>query len=209
MSQEAPIIGIERHRIPIDGNGVTTLVGFYGCPLRCKYCLNPQSWNPEHQPRVFTTESLYDRVKIDQLYFLATGGGITFGGGEPLLYPDFIFEFRKLCGPEWNLTLETALNVPMDNLQRLAPAINDYIIDIKDMSPDIYRRYTDKDNTVVKENLQWLINQNITEHITIRIPHIPNFNTDEDIARSREELQKMGVLHFDEFHYKIQQKSKI
>ena len=39
-SRRAPILGVERHRIETDGNGVTTLVGFYGCPLRCKYCLN-------------------------------------------------------------------------------------------------------------------------------------------------------------------------
>lgn len=38
----APLICIDRHRLTIDGEGVTTLVAFHGCPLRCKYCLNPQ-----------------------------------------------------------------------------------------------------------------------------------------------------------------------
>ena len=38
-----PLIGIARHRLTIDGEGVTTLVAFHGCPLRCKYCLNPTS----------------------------------------------------------------------------------------------------------------------------------------------------------------------
>ena len=39
----APFIGIKRHKLNTDGNGVTTLVGFHGCPLNCKYCLNPQT----------------------------------------------------------------------------------------------------------------------------------------------------------------------
>lgn len=42
-----PLIGIARHRLTIDGEGVTTLVAFHGCPLRCKYCLNPTSLQPD------------------------------------------------------------------------------------------------------------------------------------------------------------------
>ena len=41
-SRREPIMGVERLRINSDGDGVTTLVGFYGCPLKCRYCLNPQ-----------------------------------------------------------------------------------------------------------------------------------------------------------------------
>ena len=43
MSNLVPILGVNRHRLLIDGEGVTTLVAFHGCPLHCKYCLNPQS----------------------------------------------------------------------------------------------------------------------------------------------------------------------
>ena len=42
MSNLVPILGVNRHRLLIDGEGVTTLVAFHGCPLHCKYCLNPQ-----------------------------------------------------------------------------------------------------------------------------------------------------------------------
>ena len=44
--EKLPVFAIERHRITTDGVGVTTLVGAYGCPLQCKYCLNPHAWNP-------------------------------------------------------------------------------------------------------------------------------------------------------------------
>ena len=76
----AKIIGIERHRITTDGNGITTLVAFHGCPLRCKYCLNPQCLNEKLICRSTTPQELLEEVRVDNLYFLATGGGVTFGG---------------------------------------------------------------------------------------------------------------------------------
>ena len=83
---KAPIIGIDRHRLTTDGEGVTTLVAFHGCPLHCKYCLNPQCLSPDGVLRTITPSELYSEVEIDDLYFVATGGGICFGGGEPLLH---------------------------------------------------------------------------------------------------------------------------
>lgn len=43
---EAPLIGIDRHRLATDGDGITTLVAFHECPLRCAYCINAQCFNP-------------------------------------------------------------------------------------------------------------------------------------------------------------------
>ena len=89
---KVPMIGICRHRLVTDGLGVTTLVAFHGCPLRCKYCLNAQClradgvWN-----RMDMTEIL-DEVTVDDLYYKATGGGVVFGGGEPLLRSDGIVD---------------------------------------------------------------------------------------------------------------------
>ena len=83
----APIVTFARHRLQTDGRGVTTLVCFYGCPLRCKMCLNPFTFSPDTNIETLTAAELYERVKLDELYFLATNGGVTFGGGEPLLYP--------------------------------------------------------------------------------------------------------------------------
>ena len=73
----APLIGISRHRLSTDGEGVTTLVAFHGCPLRCKYCLNPQSLYSEGIWKNYDCEQLYEEVRQDELYFLATHGGIT------------------------------------------------------------------------------------------------------------------------------------
>ena len=198
----ASFIGFARHRLLTDGKGVTTLVAFHGCPLHCQYCLNPQCNRAECRTIELTPQELYERVVIDQLYFLATGGGVTFGGGEPALHPEFITEFRKLCGPDWNLTLETSLNVPKEHLQKLLPVIDHYFVDLKDANDEIYQRYTQLSNIRVKENLEWLVAQGKADSIIVRLPRIPNFNTEEDIKRSQEYLENIGIQNIDVFTYR-------
>jgi len=203
MTCSASFIGINRNRLATDGEGVTTLVAFWGCPLACKYCLNPQSWKENSDLRVFTAEELYNIVKIDELYFLATCGGVTFGGGEPCLYPDFIKEFRKYCGDQWKITVETSLNIPQENLKTLYPYIDDYIIDIKDINNDIYKKYTGKDNVLPIANLKWLIEYDKVDHVKVRVPLIPNFNTEKNTAETVSALKEMGVKQIETFSYII------
>lgn len=196
-----PMIGICRHRLVTDGQGVTTLVAFHGCPLRCKYCLNAQCLRADGVWRQMTVTEILDEVMVDDLYFQATNGGITFGGGEPLLRYDKIVEFCKLCPKEWRIYIETSLNVERRALEAVAPYIDHYLIDVKDMNPDIYHRYTSVGNSRVLDNLRWLADHADPGKVTIRLPHIPDYNTDADITKSREHLEAMGFTDFDCFEY--------
>ncbi len=198
----APFIGISRHRLTTDGEGVTTLVAFHGCPLRCKYCLNPQSLHSEGIWKHYDCMQLYEEVRLDELYFLATHGGITFGGGEPCLQSDFIYEFRQLCGQEWQLSVESSLNVPQENIEKLLPVIDYYIIDIKDINNDIYQQYTGKENEKVLNNLHYLIEHGKNEQIIVRTPIIPVYNSESDVDNSIRLLKEMGITQFDRFTYK-------
>ena len=198
----APLIGISRHRLTTDGEGVTTLVAFHGCPLRCKYCLNPQSLHSEGIWKHYECMQLYEEVRLDELYFLATHGGITFGGGEPCLQSDFIYEFRQLCGQEWQLSVESSLNVPQENIEKLLPVIDYYIIDIKDINNDIYQQYTGKENEKVLNNLHYLIEHGKNEQIIVRTPIIPVYNSESDVDNSIRLLKEMGITQFDRFTYK-------
>ena len=202
-AQEAPFIGINRHRIGVDGEGVTTLAAFHGCPLKCRYCLNPSCLDANARVVRHTPESLYQQLLIDDLYFVATGGGVCFGGGEPLLRPKFIRQFHALCADRWKTTLETSLNVPMASLQSVAPLVNDFIIDIKDANNEIYTTYTGKSNAQVWDNLKWLSVNYDREHVIIRVPLIPKYNTEEDTERSVERLKELGFGKFDRFTYKV------
>lgn len=202
QGKRAPIIGISRHRMATDGKGVTTLVGFHGCPLRCRYCLNPHSFAEDTKRLMLTPEELYERVKVDQLYFLSSGGGVTFGGGEPLLYPDFLRRFRALCGEQWRLSAETSLAVPKEAVTAVAEVFDEFIIDCKDTDPDIYRRYTGRENRTMLDNLSYLLTLVPAERVVVRVPLIPDFNDDQSRARSRERLAAMGVARFDCFSYR-------
>ncbi len=194
-------IGISRHRIGTDGEGVTTLVGGHGCPLDCKYCLNPQC-KSKNIPFNFTSRELYERLSVDSLYFTATNGGVTFGGGEPLLQAEFIREFILLCrerGEKWRFTLETSLAVSHGKLSMLDGLIDEYVVDIKDMNDEIYLAYTQYSPSAMKDNLYHI--SAMSERVVVKTPLIPEYNNAEDTLRSRIELEALGFTRFERFKY--------
>lgn len=196
----APIYGIERHRLLTDGKGVTSLVGFCGCPLNCKYCINPEC-HDIRKSKQYSPQSLYELLKVDDLYFQATGGGVVFGGGEPCLYSDFIFDFKSLCGSKWKIGIETSLNVSNGDIEKLKEIVDEWIIDIKDMNREIYKRYTGMPNEDVVKNIEYLVANINVDSITIRIPLIPNYNSEEKIMESKRILERMGLKKIDIFEY--------
>ena len=134
-----PLLGLSRHRMGTDGVGITTLAAAAGCPLHCRWCINRDLLSKAKAVDV-TPEGFFERVRVDDLYFRATGGGITFGGGEPLLQADFIKEFREICPEEWKITVETSLFVPRNYLAQVIDAVDLFVVDCKDMNEDIYRK---------------------------------------------------------------------
>ena len=72
---------------------------------------------------------------------------------------------------------------------------------MKDLSPDIYRSYCQADNAQVAANLGYLATQGLQPKVTIRLPLIPGYNTDDDRQHSRQQLSQMGFSDFDEFVY--------
>ncbi len=203
----SPLIAIARHRLAVDGQGVTTLVAFHGCPLCCCYCLNPQCLKADGVWKTVRPDELLEMVMADNLYFEATGGGITFGGGEPLLRADFIATFCHLAEADerihtpWRISLETSLNVPHKNVETVLPFVHHFIVDVKDMNPDIYQRYTTQCQGPVLNNLKMLASVQTQTKVTLRLPLIPDFNTPTDICASRQQLEAMGFDDFDEFEY--------
>lgn len=198
----ANIMGVDRLRMGTDGHGITTLVAFYNCSLNCKFCLNKKCHIIESDSTVSSIE-LYNTIKIDQLYFAATGGGLTFGGGEPLLQPSFIQDVLELGAKDWHTTMETSLNVPYEEWYSLIEYVDEWIVDIKDMNPSIYKRYTSKDNAVVIHNLKKIADLGLAKRVLIRLPFIKGFNTESNIRSSYHKLEQIGYSRFDKFSYKV------
>ncbi len=201
-----PLLSIARLRMGIDGAGITTLVAGAGCPLRCRWCINNRLLE-EAPVREMTAAELLDRVRIDDLYFRVSGGGITFGGGESMLHSVFIRCFREICPREWRISAETSLAVPFDTILPAIGAVDEFIVDCKDMSPDIYHRYTGGNGRLMRDNLEMLLETVGPQHIMVRVPLIPGYNTKADQDENAAELRSMGITRLDLFDYVIREKT--
>lgn len=199
------IQSINRHRLLTDGEGVTTLIGLYGCPLKCEYCINKDILH--HYPwKEYTQEELLNVIMQDYCYFVATNGGITFGGGESLLQSKAIEELLSILPEHVNVTIETSLNVEKEKLIPLLEPVQHFIIDVKTLNPVIYQAYTHHSNERVIENLEYMAQQQLQQKCKVRVPRIPDFNDEEDIQATVKELQHMGFHNIDTFTYVIRDK---
>lgn len=199
----APLYGISRLRFNIDGTGVRTLVCFRGCPLNCRYCLNYGSRDITDDCKVISAGELIEELSVDSLYFQATNGGVTFGGGEPLLYAEFISEFINKANNNWNYWIETSLNVPYENIELIKDRIDKFIIDIKSINNSIYRSYTGIDNDIVLSNLKRLIDDVGTDKIIVRVPYIEGYTTRADQQESTDYIRNLGINNIDMFDYRV------
>ena len=196
-----PLLGLSRHRIGIDGAGVTTLVAGADCPLSCAYCINKNLLC--QAPKQVSPQELFDRVKVDDLYFRATNGGLCFGGGESLLHLNFIEALRPLC-PGWHLTAETSLHVPPETARRAMTLFDDFIVDVKSTDPAVYRRYTGCDPEAAYENLRLYAQTLDPARILVRVPIIPGYQDEAARDRCVQTLRAWGVRgEIDAFSYVV------
>lgn len=197
------IMSISRHRMGTDGVGVTTLVGFYGCPIKCKYCINKDCNSSSTARATYTVDELLQVLSIDAPYFKMTGGGVTFGGGEPLLQAEFIRDVCKKMDPTWRRTIETSLNVSWENVELLLNDIDYWYVDIKEVDATIYKKYTGYSNKKVLENLDKLICRVGEDKVCVRYPLIPGFNSEEKRTEGMIKLLDTipANIQFEEFDY--------
>lgn len=202
------IMAVSRLRMATDGQGVSTLVAFFGCPLHCKYCANECCherkgfWHGT--PRAaYKPEELIKVLRKDEIYYLMTGGGVVFGGGEPLLQSAFIHEVCKLADPGWKKRIETSLNVPWSCVEPLLYDLDEWIIDVKDINSTTYNKYTDMDNENVLYNLLAMRDIVPPEKMHIRVPHIAGFNTPDDVEKSVEWLRDTLHIEPEVFTYQV------
>lgn len=194
------IHGIARRRLGTDGHGVTDLVAMAGCPLSCKYCLNgPLLANGNTKD--ITADALLASVMQEACYFVGTGGGVTFGGGEPLLQWEGVQEFAALR-PDWmSLSIETSLQAPQHVIAALIPAVDLWIVDIKSLDPDTYHSYTGGDLSVALRNLKALVN--VQDKVLVRVPIIPDYKDEATAQLEAQELKKMGFGRIEVFNYVV------
>lgn len=200
------IMAISRLRMGTDGKGVSTLVTFFGCPLHCKYCINRFCHeNERHSGTVprgsYTPEELLRVLEKDDIYYQMSGGGVAFGGGEPLLQSSFIHQVCRLADPAWKMRVETSLNVSWKCVEPLIRDVDEWIIDIKDLNREIYVSYTGADIYQLIDNIFRLKGCVDTSKIHIRVPRIPGFNKEENVEESVKWIRRVLEVEPEVFDY--------
>lgn len=198
------VLKIERHRLVTDGKGVTTLVALLGCPLKCEYCIN-KNILAKTKYLDMAPEALLDKVMIDYCYFVSTGGGVTFGGGESLVHANQIIEFMNIMPEAMQVNLETSMNMRLsqDVFDRLLEGVQEFIIDIKAVSNELYKAYTGIENQLVFDNLKYIVDKGYADKCRIKIPVIPEYKERTVALEEAEYIRNMGFKKVQVFDYII------
>ena len=175
-----------------DGPGIRLTVFLKGCPLRCKWCHNPESfscgienWNQidnldgqsflrniQVGQRV-DIESLMEVVMADSLFFSKSGGGVTFSGGEPLMQSDFLVKALKECKTQGIHTcVDTAGFAKTEQFRSVLKYTDLVLFDLKVMDSTIHKHFTGVGNSSILNNLSLAVQSKVP--IRIRIPLIPD-----------------------------------
>lgn len=138
----------------VDGPGIRCVLFLQGCPLRCKFCHNPDTW-PAQGGQSMTPEQAIRRVIRYKPYIQKTGG-VTLSGGEPLLQSAFCLEFARLAHQEGlHVAVDTSGALPLDKVEDAVRASDLLLLDIKAMDAEVCRSLTGQDNQNALALLNW------------------------------------------------------
>ena len=168
----------------VDGPGVRAVVFGEGCPLRCAYCHNPDTWECREGDLVGADEL---SEKIIRLYPYIKDGGVTFSGGEPCLQADFFCSLAKrLKERGLHIALDTCGEVYNASVERLLDLTDLVLLDIKMTDEESYLRYT---GGVLRKVMDFLdmLEERGTE-AWVRHVVVPNIND------SREDIERLARL---------------
>ena len=213
LSVKGRIFNIQRFSIH-DGPGVRTIVFLKGCPLRCRWCCNPESqeWDIQKMTvagktktvgKDVTVEEVMEQVEKDRIYYRRSGfGGMTLSGGECLWQPEFSYALLKTAKENGISTaIETTAYAEIGVIRKMLPYIDTVLMDIKHLDGKKHEEYTTRDNSLILENARIIAKE--AKRLIIRTPVIPTFNdTVEDIKAIARFAKEIGVteMHLLPYH---------
>jgi pyruvate formate lyase activating enzyme len=143
--------------------------------------------------REYAPEDLVNVLMKDSRYYEA-GGGVTFSGGEPMIFPDFLSETLRLCKlNSWHTAVDTAGNVPFSHFETVLPLVDLFLFDVKLANSAKHRSLTGVNNAVLLDNLRTLDGCGIC--LFIRVPVIPGVNDDwDELNKIAETINSLSPL---------------
>lgn len=211
-----------------DGPGLRTVVFLKGCPLQCLWCQNPESQNPDKEVlfnrdlcikcgncasecyslarqtigQYYSPEILAEMILRDEIFYKKSGGGVTFSGGEPLLYIEYIRD-TLLCFNSIHIhtAIETCGIFDFNSLENnLLSKIDLFLFDIKTMDPALHKKWTGRTNYKIIENFKKLVEAG--KEILPRIPLIPGYTaSEENLIEISQFFKQMGIKKIELLPY--------
>lgn len=190
-----------------DGPGVRFIVFLHGCPLRCVYCHNPDTWANEKPAMELSPKDVLARALRYRDYW-GEKGGITVSGGEPLLQAEFVAELFELAHAEG---VTTCLDTSGGSFrrgdaatERLIAATDTVLLDIKAFDPLLHREVTGVDNSQILDLARYLSEKGVP--VWIRRVIVPGLTDGEDDLRktgefisSLKNVERVEVLPYHDF----------
>ena len=192
------------------GPGVRYVIFLKGCSMRCMYCMDSDTWDPDTDD-MQTAEELLDHAERYHSYW-RNGGGITVSGGEPLLQIDFLLElFRQAKERGIHTCIDTSLQPfsgeePFFSKFAVLMQLTDLVIaDIKHIDPDEHIKLTGRPFDSIREGFEYL--SEIKKKLWIRQVLVPGINdSDSTLKKTREfiesleNVEKIEVLPYSHVH---------
>lgn len=181
-----------------DGPGIRTTIFLKGCPQKCWWCHNPESWNLKISNgfgEKKTDEEILLEIEKEIVFYDKSGGGVTFSGGEPLFQPEFLEALLDKCmEKEIHITLDTSGCVSPRIFNPIIDKIDLFLYDLKIMDDNNHIKYTGTSNKYVLENLKALSKKG--KEVVIRFPMIPGItDTDENLVAVAAFVSSLKGIH--------------
>ena len=185
----------------LDGPNIRVVIFMQGCPLRCVFCHNPDTWTKIND-NVFTSKEIVDEIRKYR-HYIEDGGGVTFSGGEPLYQSEFLLEMLKMCKKAGIHTCIDTSGTGYD--KELLPKILKYtdlvLLDIKALDNKNYKNITGK-NIYDFEYFREILNQSNTS-VWIRQVIVPGINDNEryilklkEYIKNIKNIEKIDLLPY-------------
>ena len=190
-----------------DGPGVRFIVFLHGCPLRCVYCHNPDTWANEKPAMEFSPEEVLKRALRYRDYW-GEKGGITLSGGEPLLQAEFAAELFELAHAEGVTTCLDTSGASFRRgdaaIERLISTTDTVLLDIKAFDSKLHREVTGADNSQILDFARYLSEKGVSTWIRRVI--VPGLTDGEDDLKktgefisSLKNIERIEVLPYHDF----------
>ena len=185
----------------VDGPGIRFVVFMQGCHLKCKYCQNRDTWDINEGTQ-YTVKQVVEKIMRYKNYIVASNGGVTLSGGEPLLQQDFVISlFQELKRHNISTCVDTSgMFTITDKIKQIIDLTDIFFLDLKAINDETCKWLTGSSNSLELEFAKYINEKN--KRIWIRQVLVPGItDKKEDLLKLKDFLKTINVEKFEFLPY--------